>query len=443
MPDTNKSILGQFSGECADASITNLNGLDITREVWEYVFNSDDFKKAIDLGWYIGFLGHPEDPNCMDFKNACIVMTEGSIDDNDKVYGKFNLVDTPVGRTVKSFIDAGVTFGISVRGAGDIVDNSVVPEEFVFRGFDLVSFPAYPDSIPEFTAIAASTDADKQLKYKKVCASVKANLDSITDISALNIIKCQFAKQSDMYKSIEGRISDLTGGNPESSEDYSSLDITDAKLQCMTNLYLEAIEANRQLQSEIKSIVASSDGRIHDLQMQVRSLSRISADTMRSVRKERDAVDAKYKLAVSANKKLKGEVIVAQNNNLKYKRKQDEDIRSKERIIANLQAKLDETVIEVRNLKSSTSNLGEKNKELKSKIEAMQTLLAEYQNAYAGMYANAIGVKIPSMSISSSTDVKGLQKIIANQMVTSKASTIFYEPDIEDLPVDEDEMVTL
>ena len=59
------------------------------------------------------------------------------------------------------------------------------------------------------------------------------------------------------------------------------------------------------------------------------------------------------------------------------------------------------------------------------------------------MYANAIGVKIPSMSISSSTDVKGLQKIIANQMVTSKASTIFYEPDIEDLPVDEDEMVTL
>ena len=177
-----------------------------------------------------------------------------------------------------------------------------------------------------------------------------------------------------MYKSIEARISDLTGSSVESSEDYSSLDITDAKLQCMTNLYLEAIEANRQLQSEIKSIVASSDGRIHDLQMQVRSLSRISADTMRSVRKERDDIDAKYKLAISANKKLKGEVIVAQNNNLKYKRKQDEDIRSKDRIIANLQAKLDKTVIEVRDLKSSTSNLGEKNKELKSKIEAMQSI---------------------------------------------------------------------
>ena len=24
-------------------------------------------------GWFIGFLGHPEDPNCMDFRNGCIV----------------------------------------------------------------------------------------------------------------------------------------------------------------------------------------------------------------------------------------------------------------------------------------------------------------------------------------------------------------------------------
>lgn len=442
MPNEHNSILGQFSGECADASITNLNGLDITREVWESVFNSDDYAKAIDLGWYIGFLGHPEDPNCMDFRNACIVMTEGHIDDNNKVYGKFNLIDTPVGRTVKSFIDAGVTFGISVRGAGDIVNNSVVPEGFVFRGFDLVSFPAYPDSIPEFTAIAASTDADKQLKYRNVCASVKSNIDSITDISALNIIKCQFAKQSDVYKCIESRISNLTG-NSSAPEVGANVDITADKLECMTQLYLEVVEANKKLKAEVRSITAASDEKIRDLRMQVRSLSRISADTLRSVRKEKDIADKKYALTASVNVQLKEKLAEAQNTNLTYKRKRDEDIRSKDNIIASLQQKLSKTVAEVDKLKSSTSNLGEKSNELVSKIEAMQTLLAEYQNAYAGMYANAIGVKLPNMSISSSTDVKGLQKIVANQMVTSRTSNIFYEPDIDDLSTDSNDMVTL
>ena len=56
------AILGTFSGECADSTITNLNGLDITREVWENVFDSDEYKQAIEQGWYIGYLGHPQDP---------------------------------------------------------------------------------------------------------------------------------------------------------------------------------------------------------------------------------------------------------------------------------------------------------------------------------------------------------------------------------------------
>ena len=180
------TIIGTYEGLCADADITNLNGLDITREVWENVFASDEYKTAIERGHYIGFLGHPA---CQDFEHACIVMTEGHIDDDGKVYGSFNLIDTPVGRIVKSFQDAGVTFGISVRGAGDIIDNSVDPDTFVFRGFDLVAFPAYPDAIPEFTPIAASSDVDKQKKYKKVCAAVKANINDIDSISTLNAMQ--------------------------------------------------------------------------------------------------------------------------------------------------------------------------------------------------------------------------------------------------------------
>lgn len=41
----NNSILGTFSGECADSAITNLNGMDISREVFEKLFESDEYKK--------------------------------------------------------------------------------------------------------------------------------------------------------------------------------------------------------------------------------------------------------------------------------------------------------------------------------------------------------------------------------------------------------------
>jgi len=50
------AILGTYDGECADSNITNLNGLDITREVWEAVFSSEEYKQALNMGWYIGFL---------------------------------------------------------------------------------------------------------------------------------------------------------------------------------------------------------------------------------------------------------------------------------------------------------------------------------------------------------------------------------------------------
>jgi hypothetical protein len=51
--DINSSkILGIFDGECMDAAITNLNGLDITDEVMTVVFESDEYAKGIECGWF-------------------------------------------------------------------------------------------------------------------------------------------------------------------------------------------------------------------------------------------------------------------------------------------------------------------------------------------------------------------------------------------------------
>lgn len=432
-------VLGTFEGECADSNITNLNGLDITREVWENVFNSDEYKRAIDLGWYIGYLGHPEDPNCMDFEHACIVMKEGHIDNDGKIYGKFDLIDTPVGRIVKSFQDAGVQFGISVRGAGDILDNSVDPDTFVFRGFDLVSFPAYPESVPTF--VAASSDIETQQKYKAICAAVKANIDSIDNCEAIDILQSHFAKQSEEYGLLESRRNAIKGS--DAVEDDIE-DISEDKVMAMTKLYMEVIQANKQLVKEVELLrreLKRSDSSSH---RKINSMKRIMSSQLSEMDNELNSITASLNKSETVNTKLRKRLTDIKGENLKYKQKIDSathSITQKDSQLAKLRSDLRETVTASQNMKSSASNLDVENKRLKSELAIANKLIQDYQDAYAGIYANAIGVSLDNVTVTASTSVSELQKLIA-----SRDNTMLNSPSTAPTPIDvidDDELVTL
>lgn len=417
------AIIGTFTGECADANITNKNGLDITREVWEHVFASDDYKQAIELGWYIGFLGHPEDPGCMDFEHAAIVMTEGHIDANGKVYGTFNLIDTPVGQVIKKFIDAGVQFGISVRGAGDIVGNSVDPETFVFRGFDIVTFPAFPESIPTFQQIAASTDLESQGKYKAVCECVKRNLDSINSATELKILQSQFAKQSNEYKMITDKLEKV-------SESINSNDISKQRVEAMTNLYLAEKERADRLEAKMQKVQAASIENAKHYRRKMSAMKRIMSsqltDTSNQVVHKNKQINAlkesnlTYKQDISASSKL---------------------ISDKDAMIEDLQNKLSETVAKLKSVKASVSNLETQNSELNAQLKKSNVLASEYQKAYTNMYCNAVGIDKSSVKINSNMSVGELDKIIGSASPSKNQETSLDVLSVEAL--DDDTLVTL
>ena len=440
----NNHIIGQFEGECADSNITNLNGLDITKPVWENVFSSEEFEKGIDMGWYLGFLGHPDDVNCMDFRNACIVMTEGHIDDNGKVYGKFNLIDTPVGRTVKTFIDAGVTFGISVRGAGDIVNNSVDPDTFVFRGFDLVSFPAFPESIPTFTAIAASSDVESQKKYKAICAAVKENLPNIDSCEAIDILQCQFAEQSDEYKALEDRKKEIKGCNltDDDVSECDDVDITKDKVESMTKLYLEQVEANNHLKKENEILSSKLASNEIESRRKISSISRITADQIRSATDAKDAAEKRCKQLVAASIRMKETISQERSNNLKYLQKISESkniVDSKDSLISSLKTRLNETVTASANVERRTSNLDEQLKRSKAEIIACKKMLKDYQDAYSELYSQAIGADLQKVKVTASTSVSSLRSAITSS-ISRKPSSI-KEPeeiDVDDCYFDDD-----
>ena len=432
---TTPTIIGTYEGECADANITNKNGLDITRPVWENVFNSNEYKEAIDNGWYIGFLGHPEDPNCMDFEHACIVMTEGHIDADGKVYGKFNLVDTPVGRVVKAFQDAGVTFGISVRGARDIVDNSVDPDTFVFRGFDLVSFPAYPNSIPTFTEIAASTDMNKRKQYQILCSTVMKNMESLNTPESVEVVKSCFAEQSDEYKALDSYQAEM----------FSSTEIAEGGLDAdrvagLVQLYNQEHQRCQDLEEEL---VYSQEQAAHNLaQVQAsadRKLRRVERIMAAQLTDMDDALGAAQHDKVTLQKKVmaaEDKVSELESLNLKYKHKINSSVtvmESKDSAIEDLKSSKSETVRELEAIKSAKSNLDGRIMSLEAEVRACKQLISDYQDAYANLYATAIGVNLESVPVTASTSVDELRTAITGSVGLHHTTDELDVADIVDL----------
>ena len=441
MSDYKSSILGTFEGECADSTITNLNGIDITREVWETVFASDEYKEAIKNGFYLGFLGHPEDPACQDFEHACIVMTEGKINSDGKVMGKFNLVDTPVGNTVKKFIDAGVTFGISVRGIGDVVGNSVDPESFVFRGFDLVTFPAYPNAIPVFKEIAASTDLNQRRKYVAACTTVKSNIDSYNEVEIDNLMNC-FAPQSEEYKLLTNKKLEF---DSECVECQDAEDLSD-KLNAMTELYLSTRQELSDLQNdfsdlcdayialdELCSELESQNYQLNDIvcnkEREIDSINRITASQMNKLKSKLSKSESRIAVMSATNSHLRKNLTNAttvaddvnvemselQNkfdelskSNLLYKQEVEsakQEVDSKTAIVSSLNDKLAKTVGDMKSVQEQASNLDDKCKSMQKKLTATEKLLSEFQIAYADLYANTVGVNLDcNIPITASVD---------------------------------------
>lgn len=448
------SILGTFDGKSCDSNVFNNNEMHLGRELFEKILASQEYKDAIERGHYIGFLGHPEDPGCQDFKSACIVMTKMSIDDDGTVHASFNLIDTPVGRIVKAFIDAGVKFGISIRGAGDVSGSGEVdPDTFCFRGFDLVAFPAYNDCIPTFQQIAASSDLDAQKKYKKVCAVVKANLAAVTASNTLDIIQEQFRPDTDEYNMVEEQRTALVA-EPELSTnaDDVNVDVLEAKVSGMTQLYLEQLHRANALEAELNQLKAKSVIDLQDVQVECSK----KIDRVRTIMSsEFESLNSQLNDYVTANTSLKRQLSKMrsehdnhiQNANLKYRQKIESATsitKQKDLEIAELQSKLNETVMSSKEVSQRLSNLDKENREMKAKVEAADNIILSYQQAYATIYANALGVRVEDVPITASTTVEQLQKLITSNSVTSnnQMAEIYSEDVVVDDEYDAD-LVTM
>lgn len=440
-------VIGTFSGKCCDANIVNNNDMHLGTELFENLFASEEYKRALENGHYIGFLGHPEDPGCQDYEHACIVMKQCDLKDNGDVEGSFDLIDTPVGQVVKAFIDAGVNFGISIRGAGDVDGaGEVDPETFVFRGFDLVTFPAYDDCIPEFKEIAASSDVNKQKKFKKICAAVNANLKKINSCGALEVIQEQFPEDSEEFGIVQERIDELNKDAQAEEEDLIA--IAEEKVAGITDLYLNEVEKRHELEDSLAEQVAASKKIKAASERRLNSYKRIVATQLKDMESAIDASEDEAKALKKEIKASKRANIEAskkfESDNLTYVRKIDASekiIASQKDTIEKLNDKVSKTVAMNKSVNSKLTDLTHEVEGLKASVAAAEEMILSYQKAYANMYANALGIHLDNIPVTSSTTVKDLQEFICAGTSTANIASAprFTDVESEDEMMDEGE----
>lgn len=113
----------------------------LNKEVERYCSDLVEKKRAL------GELNHPQGPT-VNLDRVSHLITELKFNGND-CYGKATVLETPMGKIVKSLIDEGAQLGVSSRGMGSLKDVggiNEVQQDFMLSAVDIVADPSAPNA---------------------------------------------------------------------------------------------------------------------------------------------------------------------------------------------------------------------------------------------------------------------------------------------------------
>lgn len=137
------------------------------------------FQQMISEKRALGELGHPANPQ-INLDKVSHLITNLRFEGND-VVGKAKLLETPMGKIAKNFIEEGVRLGVSSRGLGSLKEgkNGImeVQKDFHLATVDIVADPSAPDAFVQGIYESAEWLYVEGKGY--VMADAKKNIDTI------------------------------------------------------------------------------------------------------------------------------------------------------------------------------------------------------------------------------------------------------------------------
>lgn len=414
-----KGCLGRLEGICADFKNPTRNGRLYPLELWKKVFNNDLFKEALESKTLFGELDHPEDRFEPLMKHACVVMTDYRIDeDAGVIYGGFDILDTPEGRTLKSIVDYGSVVGVSSRGQGDVresVDGEIVDEDsYDFACFDVVSTPAVEK------ARQTVAESINRQNFKESVSRQIQGAESIADLNIIrSVVRASDLKDSDMdtiIESIEDKCKSLQEAEEtilaEKEDDNTNLTedmdqkpaktIRDNKdlYRCIKGLR-EQVSAYRHRESRYVDVIRDKQNKIDSLSESVNSMRkemknrqslqesarRRHATKLENVVNEYDeriaGLNESLQEASRDAKRFKFENDKTLRKLNSLRSRYEEESQESSRIIQELQEQLENKTSEVERLEEQTRILSQEHRteirNIDGEVDEYSTLLEEAQ----------------------------------------------------------------
>ena len=178
-----RGILGRLVGPCADFIQATRNGRKYSEELWENVFSNDLMKEKIKNRCCFGELGHPTDRTETDMEKIALCLAELPKKGSDgKLYGVFDILDTPNGRILKALCDYGCNIGISSRCQGYLItdldgNEAVDPDTYDCECFDAVLMPGVEAARLKYVTESLNKENSKGLKLALTESLKKASDD--------------------------------------------------------------------------------------------------------------------------------------------------------------------------------------------------------------------------------------------------------------------------
>ena len=132
-----------LSGIMQMSETRNGNGRVYPHAILEREVNN--YNKLVKERRALGELDHPED-SVVNLKNCSHLVTAIWMEEN-KVFGKIEVLNTPAGSILRNLVESGVKMGISSRGMGSVRESNgqtIVEDDFQLICFDMVSDPSTP-----------------------------------------------------------------------------------------------------------------------------------------------------------------------------------------------------------------------------------------------------------------------------------------------------------
>ena len=268
-----RRILGRLVGPCADFINPTRNGRGYGEELWDKVFDDPIINEKIENKCFFGELGHPVDREEVDMEKIAVALNEKpKKDKNGKLIACFDILDTPNGRILKTLCDYGTTIGISSRGSGEVIGDSVDPDSYTLECFDAVITPAVKDA--RLSYVTESLDTNKLNLNRALCESLNSASEEERKVMEETLQELNIKVENEPVVNPEKEEHTLAeSASPEQTIEKVEEANNDGSDEIIKSLQ-EAIKEKSELEAQVKQLqeqLAVSDAKVGKLEESVSS----------------------------------------------------------------------------------------------------------------------------------------------------------------------------